>query len=211
MLGTTVQDLTPPLAKQFRLEQPKGALVAQVNPESPAQKAGILSGDVIVKFAGKPIDDSRQLRALVSRASPGTSEEIQLVRNGKTQNVTVKLGSLQTETAQAKTGPGLGGPEEKDPLAKFGAHTETLNPQIAKELQLKEQKGLIVAEVEAASPAGMAGLRPGDVISEVDRQKVDSTSKADQVVSQSKNPDEVLLLVKRDGNSLYVTLETGTG
>src|SRR6185437_2576683 len=99
MLGVGVQDLTPPLDQEFASPGTKGALVSQVSSGSPAQRAGLRTGDVIVKYAGQPITDSTQLRDMVSRTVPGSNEKITVLRNGKAVTLEAKIGELGVESA----------------------------------------------------------------------------------------------------------------
>ena len=204
MLGIAVQDVTPALAQQFGLSKPEGALVSQVNPGSPADKAGIKAGDVITEFAGKPIQDSTQLREMVSEHKPGSRENITVVRNGKQRNLVATLGELSPPGTEVATSEETG-----KPLEKFGIAGKTVTPELKSELGLKQNKGIVITNVDPGSAAGMAGIHPGDVITEVDRKKVASLDQADEVLAKSKNPDEALFLVNHKGESIYVTLETG--
>lgn len=205
MLGIGVQDITPPLQRQFNLPNTKGALVSQVTPGSPADKAGIKTGDVIVKFGGKSIEDSRQLREMVASTAPGTRKEVNLNRNGKQIKVTADLGELRPEAAAPQN---LNRPTG-GPLKKFGIEAKTLTPELQSQLNLFIKKGIVITDVDELSPAGLAGLRPGDVITEVDRKSVENVNQANQILAKSKNPNEALFLINHKGESVYVTLETG--
>lgn len=203
MLGVGVQDVTPALAREFRLPTPGGALVSQVAPGSPGEKAGLRPGDVIVRFAGKPVTDSTRLREMVSRSAPGSREELVLIRDGKQRTLPATLGELSSTTSLAQAQPPVSS------LGKFGIDGASLNPDLSSRYDIKEKKGVVITDVDPTSPAGMAGLSPGDVITEVDRRKVDGMGQANQIISKSKDPGQVLLLVDHQGQAAYVTLETG--
>lgn len=205
MLGVGVQDLTPSLEREFNLSSTRGALVSQVSPGSPGEKAGIRPGDVIVEFAGKPVPDSTRLREMVARHAPGSQEDVTLIRDGKRQMVLARLGELPSTQAlaQAQAAP------TATALGKFGINGTTLTPDMKSQYDIKAKKGVVITDVDPASPAGMAGLRPGDLITEVDRKKVDGVGQANQLIAKSRDPNQVLLLVNHQGSAVYVTLETG--
>lgn len=205
MLGVGVQDVTPSLEREFRLRSTQGALVSQVTPGSPGEKAGLKPGDVITRFDGKPVPDSTQLRERVARRAPGSREEITLIRDGKQRTVQATLGELPSSESLAQ---GQGQPPVSS-LGKFGIDGASLTPELSSKFDIPKKKGVVITDVDPTSPAGMAGLRPGDVITEVDRKKVEGVSQANRIISQSKHPGQVLLLVDHQGQSVFVTLETG--
>jgi serine protease Do len=203
MLGVAIQEINEDLAKQFHLSEAKGALVSQVQPDSPAAKAGIKVGDVIVGYDGKKIEDTRQLRNLVASTKPGTRVDVKVFRNEKEQTLSATVGTLTEAAAQA----GASGAEGTDKLDALGLQVETLTPQIARQYGLENEKGVLITGVEGGSLASMAGLQAGDLIAEVDRQAVTNVQELDNVLTKAKNKDTVLLLIKRSGGSLFVVLQ----
>ncbi|MFZ0929427.1 MAG: DegQ family serine endoprotease [Syntrophobacteraceae bacterium] len=199
-LGVNIQSIDPDLAKALKLEQSKGALVAEVVPGGPADKAGIKAGDVIVSFDGKSVHDSHDLPAMVAAATIGRQVPITLVRNGKEikiDAVVAKLESSGTKLAESKL-PAQG---------KWGLQLQDLNPEIARQLGLDDDHGVVVAGVQPGSPAYRASIQPGDVIMEVNRQTVKSASDLKEKIAKANDSDALLLLVKNAHGSRYVVLK----
>jgi serine protease Do len=194
-LGVVIQELDEDLASQFGLRDRKGALVAQVNKDSPAEKAGVKVGDVIVRFAGKRIEDTRHLRNLVAATAPGTKTELVVVRDGKERALKVEIGELTPEKLAAAAPAGI---------EALGLTVETLTPAKAEELGYPGEEGVVVTEVEDDSPAAAAGLQPGDLITEVNRQKITNVTEFRNAVAGAAEEGRVLMLVKREGTSRFV-------
>ena len=196
-IGVGVQEVTQSLAKSFGLERPRGALVAQVEPGGPADKAGLKPGDVIVAFNGKPIDQSNQLPPLVAQMKPGSPAKVDVWRNGRQSTLSLSIGEMQAEkTARAESGsPEHGG--------KLGLAVRPLTPEERKEAGLKQ--GLVVEQV--GGPAARAGIQPGDVITSVNGTPVKTVQELRAAVERAK--EGVALLVRRGEQSLFVPLEIG--
>ncbi len=204
MLGVVIQEVSPDLAKQFHLSEAEGALVSQVRQNSPASAAGIKTGDVIVDYDGKKVTDTRQLRNWVAATVPGSRVRIELVRDGKHETLTATIGTLPAETAEAGAVPG----GSEDQLSALGLKARTLTPQLAHQFGLENEKGVVITAVEGGSVASTAGLQPGDLIAEVDRQRVTNISELKDALTKAKDKDRVLFLIKRKGGSLFVVLQT---
>ena len=200
MLGIIIQDITKELAEQFHLSDTKGALVSQVNKDSPAEKAGLKAGDVIVRLDGKEVSDTRQLRNLVAATAPGSSVKIDVLRNGKEKTFSATIGKLTAEAAAISEPTG----KARDKLAKLGLDLQTLTPELAKQYDLQGEHGVFISGVEPGSPASMANLQTGDLIVEVNRKPVTSIGELQDALG--KSPEQVLLLVKRGGSSLFVVI-----
>jgi len=196
-LGVSIQEVTPELAKSFGLKEKKGALVAQVVSGSPAEKAGIEQGDVIVEFDGKNVADSKDLPRMVASTPVGKAVTITLSRNGKVLDRQVKVGELEEKAEVAKT------PSTKKSL---GITVQDLTPDIAKGLGLKKETGVVVTGVEPGSPAADAGIRTGDVIREVNRKPVKDVQDFIQKVEKAKDQDNVLLFLQRGQNNLFAAV-----
>jgi serine protease Do len=196
-LGVSIQEVTPELAKSFGLKEKKGALVAQVFSGSPAEKAGIEQGDVIVGFDGKEIADSKDLPRIVASTPVGKAVTIKLSRNGKVLDRQVKVGEMEEKAEVAKT------PSTKKTL---GITVQNLTPEIAKGLGLKKDTGVVVTGVEPGSPAADAGIRTGDVIREVNRNPVKDAQDFVQKIEKAKDQENVLLFLQRGQNNLFAAV-----
>ncbi len=196
-LGVSIQQVTPELAKSFGLKEDKGALVAQVVPGSPAEKAGIQQGDVIVGFDGKEIAESKDLPRMVASEPVGKSVTVKILRDGKMTDRQVKVGEMEDKAEVAKR------PSSHKSL---GIAVQNLTPDIAKGLGLKKETGVVVTQVEPGSPADDAGIRTGDVIREVNRKPVKNVEDFTQKVDKAKEQASVLLLLQRGENSLFAAV-----
>jgi len=198
-LGLFPQDVTPALAKQFGLSQPTGALVGEVEPNTPASRAGLKRGDVILALNGQTVASANDLRLRVSQTAPGTNVKLQISRDGKTQDVNVALGELPEKAEKT-------GPEENQGGGLEGVNVQTLTPDLAEQLQLPAgTHGVVVTSVDPASPAA-SNLQRGDVIQEVNHKPINSIEDYRQAISSaSKGP--VLLLVNTQGVTRYVVIE----
>jgi serine protease Do len=201
MLGVVIQNLSKDLADQFGLSNTNGALVSQVNKDSPADKAGIKAGDVIVKFNGKQITDTTQLRNMVAATSPDSKVTLELMRDGKPRTLEVTLGTL---TGEAAATPAAQGGQAADQLAKLGLSVQNLTPDLANQLGISGEQGVVVTQVQEGSSASLADLQAGDLIVQCNREPVDNVDQLQSAMSKSK--DNTLLLIKRKDVSLYVTL-----
>jgi serine protease Do len=200
-LGVSIQEVTPAIAKAIGLNGPEGALVSEVSPNSPAQRAGLQSGDVILSMNGTPVAESNQLRMNVSMMSPGQTVHLKVFRNGQTSEITAQVGELpgkKVERASRETGQ----PENQ---ALEGVSVENLDAQTARQVGVPANtRGVVVTEVDPASPAASAGLKEGDVIQEVNHHAV--TNSEDLSSALRKANGESLLLVNRGGNKLYMAV-----
>ncbi len=197
-LGVTVQGLTPDLARQFGMKEERGVLVGDVIEGSPAEKAGIQRGDVILEFGGKKIEDPNQFRNSVSVTEPGKTVDVKILRESRKETVKVTIGDLPSDREKLSKG-------EQDNLLR-GVTVQELTPDLCGRLNIPRKiKGVLVTEVEEESFAAMVLVR-GDVIQEINKRKVTSLAEYEQAVSSIKPGADVLLLVFRGGSSLYVTL-----
>ena len=199
LLGVVIQDLDGDLAKQFRLPDTKGALVAQVNKESPAEAAGIQASDVIVRFNSQPVNDVKHLRNLVAATAPGSKVDVVVVRDGKEKTFRVQLGTL---TAAGPEAPG-----EPAGVPDLGLKVQPLTPDLAKQFGFEKAEGVVVSDVDEDSPAGTAGLQPGDLITEVNRAPVTSVKDFRDALAKAKGQESVLFLTKRQSGSRFVIVK----
>ena len=197
-LGVSIQPLTRELAKSFKRDDNTGALVSAVTAGSPADKAGIKAGDVIVEFNGKKVAKATDLPGLVADVPVGKDVPMVVMREGRELRLNANIGRLQDESP-AKLA-------ETEGKGKLGLSVQPLTPPMARELGLKVKEGVLVREVVEGGRAAEAGIRAGDVIVEINRQPVrtveDLTTRVDR---QAKN-EPMVLLVKRDGQTMYVAV-----
>jgi Do/DeqQ family serine protease len=198
-LGVAVQNVTSDVARSLGLADVRGALVSSVSDGSPAAKAGLERGDVIVSVDGEPVSDGNTLRNRVAATAPGTSLALGVLRNGESKTLRVTLRALEPEkTADARGARPQSG--------RLGLSVRPVSPEDAQELGLDAAKGLLVAQVDPEGPAAAAGIEPGDVIREVNRKPVaDAESLRAAVKASGERP--ALVLVERRGASLFLALE----
>ncbi|MCG7853062.1 MAG: PDZ domain-containing protein, partial [Methanosarcinaceae archaeon] len=202
-LGVMIQKITPELKDKLKLKEEKGALVGDVTTGGPAEKAGMQRGDVIVSFDGKEINDSSELPYRVAATPVGKVVSVEVIRNGQKESLQVKIGELQEaakpsrRVGEAKRGPNL------------GMHLEALTPEIARSFRLSETSGVVVVEVAEGGPAAEAGVQPGDIILEVDREPAKDLEQLDRKIQDYKPGDTILFLIKRQGATLFLTLKAG--
>ncbi len=197
-LGVVMQELTPELAKSFRMEAPRGALVAGVTAKGPASEAGLKPGDVIVADDGKPIADSGQLPPLVGATRPGSRVPLTVMREGQQRVLEVEIGQLPGDEAMVKVGA-----EAPREGRQLNIAVAPLNPQTSSRLGV--DSGVVVRQV-GPGPAHDAGVRPGDVLLALDGKPVANPTELRERVQQLQPGHAVPLLVQRDGGTLFLAL-----
>jgi serine protease Do len=205
-LGVSIQPLTQELAKSFGITGTQGALVASVSEDSPAARAGFKPGDVIISFDGKTVEGPRVLPTIVANTPVGRAVPVVVLRDGKQQTVVVTVGSLadsREARASASEKPEVHASE------KLGLSLQELTPELAKQLGVQSDKGVVVTEVKPDSPAAQAGLAPGDVIREVNRMPVQELQDVERGLARGRDPNQVLLRVEREGSQRYVVIAAG--
>jgi serine protease Do len=202
-LGVMIQDVTPALAKEFRLKDSTGALVGDVVPKGPADKAGFKNGDVVLEYNGKKVPDSRRLRLAVGGTKPGTTVPVKILRDGSTRNLEVTVQQLpgSEQLAQSST------PNSGDNGTLNGVTVSDLDQQTRQELKVPDSvNGAVITEVQPDSPAADAGLKQGDVIQEINRRPVKTAEEAVRLTENTK--DKVTLLrIWSNGGSHYVVVD----
>ena len=196
-LGVQIQNITDELAKHFEIKEENGALVTNILPGTPAEKAGFQRGDIIVEFNGNTVVDTTDLRNQVAATLPGTEVKIKVIREGKGKDIPVTIGE-QTGDKKGVTG------DYENVLS--GVHIQELTPDIKQGLEIPDKtSGVIVTNIEEDTPA--AGLlKKGDVIQEINRKSIKDLEAYQEVVSKISKKESVLLLVFRSGGYIYVTL-----
>ncbi|MBI5075287.1 MAG: DegQ family serine endoprotease [Nitrospirae bacterium] len=196
-LGVSIQPVTSDLAKQFDIKDDKGALVGDVVEESPAEKAGMQRGDVIIEFDGKEVPDPASLRNSVAGTPPGKKVTLKIMRDGKMQKMDVAIAELPADMQKMRG--------EYDNLLK-GVMVQGLTPELKRNLDVpKRISGVVVTDIEEGSPAGGL-LIQNDVIIEVNRKRINSMKDYEAVVSKIKSGQDILLLVFRNGSTTYLSL-----
>jgi len=196
-----IQSITQDLKDALNLKNIKGALVADVTKDGPAEKAGFKRGDVIVAFDGKEINESNDLPLIVSTTPVGKKVDVDILRDGKNMTLQAKLGELPEEEEPAIAGRGTpSGPS-------LGMTVQELNPELARRYGISDTSGLIITQVMSNSAAEEAGLRSGDIIIEVDREQMKDIKQFNRKTERYKAGDKILFLVKREGSTLYLTLK----
>ncbi len=197
-LGVMIQDITPELAQSFGLKSAEGVLVSEVVKGSPAEKAGLLRGDVIIRFDGNEIKSSHKLSQLASAAAPNTRVKIDILRNGEEKNISLEVGTMPEGEQKSVS------PEEQ---SDWGMNVQEFTPQLAQQLGLEPgTAGVLISTVDDGSPADAAGLRPGDLITEINRKAIKNLNDYQQALQKVKKGDNLLLLVKRAAGSFYTVL-----
>lgn len=198
-LGVSVQDLTKDHLEYFGLERTEGVLVVDVNKGSPAEKVGMERGDVILKFEHKTVKDVGHFRNLVAMESPGSEVHILILRKGKHKEITAKLGSLDDFRAEAEITGNI--------LDQLGFTVQDLTMDIAQKLGYADIGGVLISDVELASPAHLAGMQPGMLIVEVNRKTVASSIQFAQALEESKKTKRVLILFRDKHYAKYIIFE----
>ncbi len=198
-LGVGIQSVDENLKEALGLKSAKGVLISSVEPGSPAEKAGLRRGDVVVSFAGKPVDSLPRFRNRVAASPPGSNQKIRVVRDGAEKKLTVRLGTL----------PAAARPKANTPTRapSLGLEMAPLSADARSELGVPDRirGGVVVSRVQADSPAAHAGLRHGDVILEIDQKRVDTPAQAREHIASLEGVFSILVL--RHGATFYVTMK----
>jgi serine protease Do len=200
-LGVLVQQITPEIAESLNLSQPEGALVSDVTPGGPADKAGIKRGDVIVAFDGHRIEDMPDLPKTVATNKPGTISKLTFVRNGKEKTVDLTLGELPEEVAMSTS------VRNNNVERNLGLIVQEINPQIQRRFRIEESKGVIITNVNPRSIGYEGGLMAGDIILEINKEHIGNLDDYRKSVDSLKEGQTALFLVQRARNTLYVALK----
>ena len=201
MLGVQVQVVTPEIAKSYGMPEPRGALVAEVHPDTPAEKAGLKREDIIIEYNGQPIKEMNELPRLVAGTPPGTKTTVKVLREGKEKTFPLTVTELKEERF------GKEAAEQPSEENTIGLMVEDLDPRMARRFDLKESKGVVVVEVAPGSSASEAGLRRGDIILEVGGKAIPDAKTFQKVLAEQPKKSFARFLVKREGRTLIVAVE----
>ncbi len=196
-LGVMIQKITPELAKSFNLSENEGALVGDVIKGSPAERSGIERGDVIVEFDGQPVKTMEELPKLVAQTRPGSEVDVVVVRDGKRKVIRTTIDKLEDRGREILSSK----------IEKMGLRVQDITPELMQSLDLDSQDGVLVADVIFDSPASSAGIRRGDVIAEINREKINNLHDFEVKMDKLGTEDTVLLLIKRGGSTIYIAMK----
>ena len=198
-LGVSIQELTQDLAAQFEAPDTQGALVGDVFEDSPAGKAGMKRGDIIRTYKGTTVKDPTHLRTLVAETPPDSSVPVEVWRNGKKTTLSVSIAEMPKDvTALSREAPG----STSGNHALSGLSVEPVKPG-----QTPDGQGVVVTQVESNSPADQAGLRPGDILLEINRSGIRTVKDFEQAVSKLKPDSSVLVLLHRGRGTIFLTIK----
>jgi serine protease Do len=206
-LGLYGQDVTEDMAKLLNLPKAQGVVVAQVEPGSPAAKAGLREGDVILEVNGKPTETYDAFRNQVAMMKPGDELKLGVSREGKNAQLAVTLGERpsQRQVAKAKQPP----QQQEESQRKLGVQVVDLTPDIAQELGYQKSQGVVVARVMPGGAADEAGLQAGDLIVSINSKPIANTDQFSQAMKSSMGAGKVLMLIKRGEVSQFVVVKLG--
>jgi serine protease Do len=201
-VGVYPQEITSEMVEYFDLESTRGVLITNIGPDTPAEKADIRRGDVIVEFDGKEIEDVDQFRMLAADAEPGEKIDIIVIREGEKKTIELEVGERRTETAEQSVEDDA---EDISPLF-LGVGLQSLKDDYREALELPgDIEGVIVTDVQRGTPAAEAGLRRGDVIVEVDKKTVENLDDFRRVMDDY-DKDKVMVVIYRGGGYFYTMI-----
>jgi serine protease Do len=198
-LGVIIQPLTPELANSFGLGDATGVLIGDVSSDGPAARIGLQRGDVIVKFNGEPVKDTTSFRNRVAMITPETSVDLEVLRDGQPKSFSLQVGKLPENDSVAAA--------QTESVQTWGLTVQSLDQQLAEKLGVESTRGVVVTAVDPNSVAASAGVRPGMVITEVNRKPVANAREFDEAAKAAKDSDTLLLLVQLEGHTRYLVLQ----
>jgi serine protease Do len=210
-LGVGIQEITPDLAKAFKVKEQRGALVSDVNEHGPALKAGVQRGDVIVEFDGRQVQSVSELRNRVAATTVGANVKMKVMRDGQEKMVTIHIAERPSDAILARgtepSTPEVAEPR-KGPLNVLSdLRIKSLDEESRSQYNIgAKTNGVVVAHVQAGSSAEQAGLQRGDVIQEINRQPVSSVKDYEAAAAKIKKEENAVLLVSRQGNSIFIVI-----
>ncbi|MEK7306009.1 MAG: Do family serine endopeptidase, partial [Nitrospirota bacterium] len=201
-LGIGIQQLTPELASKFGVKETEGVLVSEVFDGHPAQKAGIIPGDIISGVEGKQVDTPAALARAIAGMMPGKKVEIEVIRDGKRRSLVVEITERKEEAVTAAI-------PKKQPEIALGFNVEDLTQDLVERFNIKEKKGVLITDVEPNSPAEREGIRPGDLLKEVNKVEVNTVTEFNAVMNKLKKDESILLRVIRENRAFFIVLNLG--
>lgn len=199
-LGVTLQEITANLATAFGMERLEGALVSDVAPLSPAEKAGVKRGDVILVFNGHPVRNMGSLRTEVALVSPGTEVNMVVMREGKEKSVAIEVGTFPEKDAKVDV-------SANSLPSKIGFVVTDVTQELARKYRLNEEKGVVITRVENGTAAALAGLKPGAVVVSINNQPIENADEFSKTVAGLEKGKPVLLLVRQQGGLRFLSFK----
>jgi len=196
-LGVSIQDITPDMATNLKLKDKRGALVGQVFEGDPADMAGIKTGDIIIAIDGRSVQDTHELLRVVAALPVGKKVEVKILREGLEKSLTLLVGQRKEALERAKTGK---------IHEQFGMALQEITPEIAQHFGLTQKGGIIITDIKPGSAADEGGLKPQDIILQVNRTKIRSLKDFTEEINRSSKEETLMLLIKREDNSLFLTI-----
>jgi len=201
-IGVYVQRVTPEIAESLDLDDDGGALVADITAGGPADKAGVKRGDIIVEVNGNKIDEMPELPKIVASYAPGTKTRLKVIRNGKEKVLNLKLEELPDQVAQNSIQSPKNEVEQN-----LGLIVQEITPEVKRKLDIEHSSGVVITDVRGNSLASEAGLLRGDVILEINKKQIATLDNYRKAVDSVKEGQNILFLVKRGSNTIYVALK----
>jgi serine protease Do len=205
-LGASTQDVSPLLAKVFRLPDVKGSVVTDLQAKGSAERAGLKRGDVVVRFDGRDVMDSGHLKNLIAVAAIGSKHRMEVVRDGKVMQAELVVQEAPRERSRRDQAEASQNQTATHPLS--GVMVDDVTPALARQMDLTANSGIVVTDVEEGSIAEVSGLQPGDVILELNRQPVSNFDAFQRLAEPLKTTDLALLLINRQGAVLYIPIQS---
>ncbi len=200
-LGVVLQPMDSSLAKAFNLDKTEGALVAEVSKDSPADRAGLKAGDIVLKYNKNQVTNIASLRNAIALMKPGTIASLTIMRDGKIIEVPIEIGSFPTEKDQLASKSTKGN--------KYGFSVQDLTPELAKSLGYSLDKGVVIASIDSGSPAARSGLKKGALIVAINQQKINSTTEFNKLLEATPKGKPLLLLIKQGDAMRFISLQVG--
>jgi len=208
-LGVAIQPVTQEAAEEFKVKVHSGVLVREVRNNTPAAKAGVQPGDVILQFAGQPVNEPRELQNLVERSPIGSSQSMLVLRDGKELTINVVCNELPADATAASSSSGRLEGGSRSTFEQLGIETEALTGALAEQLGVKADSGVAITEVRPGSPAAMAGLSKGMVITQANRQGVKSPADLRKAIEAKPLSEGLFLTVRTEEGNRMVVIRVG--
>jgi serine protease Do len=199
-LGVVIQNVDKDLAESFGLKQAGGILISEIQPDSPASAAGLKRGDVIIKLDDATLEDVSDLRNRIALISPDSKAMLVVIRDGREKKIQVTIGEQPSDFDQHASIKGI------KSLEDYGLTLQELTKELAKRFEFEMNSGLIVSNVEPGSPAAKAGMKPGQLVEEINRTPVSNLQDLNKVLSESEKNDKILLRVRSGNYATYIVL-----